>query len=116
MCADVHAKCPLILLDLCQEIKRKHAYSYHKSHEHAFGNSRICECRRTDGQEEIKEPKSVYFIFLSRTHSHSHSQCLLLSFAAHKGTECHVQRLTEQHVYCTNTVKSVHSATELYLQ
>jgi len=28
----------------------------------------------------------------------------------------HVQRLTAKHIYCTNTVQFVKSATELYLQ
>jgi len=58
------------------------------------------------------------FTFLPQTQQNSHTEnvycCRLLLTQRH--SDCHVQRLTAQHIYCTNTVKTVQSVTELYLQ
>ena len=34
----------------------------------------------------------------------------------YKETECYVERVTAQNIHCTNTVQTVQSVTELYLQ
>jgi len=68
----------------------------------------------------MKEPKDI-FLYLSSPNSpkQSHSQCILLLIAAHKDTVLVMfSCTTAQHtsIYCTNTVQTVPSATELYLQ
>ena len=74
---------------------------------------------REDERKEINEDtKSRICSFLSRNHPNSRTVniycCRLLLTKRH--SDCHVQRLAGQHIYCTNTVQTVQSATELYIQ
>ena len=68
--------------------------------------------------ERKKEQKYRLLSCHSRTHPNSRTVnvycCRLLLTKRHSA--CHVQRLTVQHIYCTHTVQTVQSATELYLQ
>jgi len=73
---------------------------------------------KDNGQKQIKESKDEFCSFLSRTHPNSDTVnmycCRLL--LTQRQSACTVQRHTAQHIYCTNTVQTVQSATELYLQ
>jgi len=42
------------------------------------------------------------------------AECCPQTYLVH--SDCHVQRLTVQNIYCTNTVQTLQSVTELYLQ
>ena len=59
-----------------------------------------------------KEKNIIYLVFIPKQ---SHSECVLLPIAAHKKSACHIQRLTAQHIYCTNTVQTLQPANEVYL-
>jgi hypothetical protein len=72
-----------------------------------------------DGRTD-KKKKTKYSLrsFLSQSHLNSHTEntycCRLLLTERH--SDCHVPRVTVQHIYRTNTVLTVQSTAELYLQ
>ena len=81
--------------------------------------SAFLEFLHLDGRtERRKEQKYRLLSFHSRTPPNSRTVnvycCRLLLTKRHSA--CHVHHLTLQHIYCTNTVQTVQSATELYLQ
>ena len=79
--------------------------------------SAFIELLHKDGRTEInKGTQRHIFVAFSPELTQSYSQRILLPIAAHRHSACHVQRLTVQHIYCKNTVQTVQSATELYLQ
>ena len=70
------------------------------------------------GTEKNKEIKRRFNrIFFPNSPKQSRSECTLMLTAAHKETDClSYSAITAQHIYCTNTVQTVQSATELYLK
>jgi hypothetical protein len=81
--------------------------------------STVLQLLHEDKQAEInKGTKGHCCGFLSQTQPNSHTVdvhcCRLLR--TQRQSACHVQRLTVQHIYCTNTVQTVQSIAELYLQ
>jgi len=68
---------------------------------------------------DVLEVKKSHFCnFISITHPSNHTVVTycwqLLLTQTHSA--CHVERLTAQHIYCTNMVQTVQCANELYLQ
>jgi hypothetical protein len=70
---------------------------------------------RTESNEENK--RHTFVVLLPERPQTVIGECILLVFGCtERQSDCHVVRLTTQHIYCTNTVQTVQSATELYLQ
>jgi len=84
-------------------------------HENVFSISPVVTLRRCT--ERKKGTNYQLRSFLSRTHPNRQTVyvycCWLLLTKRHSA--CHVQRLTAQHIYCTNTIQTVESTTEMYL-
>jgi hypothetical protein len=79
--------------------------------------SEFLQLLHLDGRtERKKEQKIIYLVFIPELTQTLTQLMYLLPIAVHRDSACYVQRLTAHHIYCTNTVQTVQSATELYLQ
>ena len=67
--------------------------------------------------EREKRNQSIICVAAFPKITQTHSACILLLIGdTERQGACHVKRLTAQHINCTNTVQTVQSTTELYLQ
>jgi hypothetical protein len=71
------------------------------------------EDRRTGSNEENK--RHIFVVFLPERPP-TVTGWMYIVGVTERQSDCHVRHLTVQHIYCTNTVQTVQSATELYLQ
>ena len=75
---------------------------------------------KTDGEKGIKERNDpfLWLCFPSPPHpKQRQGDSILLVFGVtERESDCYVECVTVEHIYCTNTVQTVQSATELYLQ
>jgi hypothetical protein len=66
----------------------------------------------------MNEPQDA-FLYLSIANSPqtvTQSMYIAADYCSQRDSDCHVQRVTTHQIYCTNTVQTVQSPTELYLQ
>ena len=74
---------------------------------------------KTDGQKVMKETKDTFLLFfpeLPQTVTEFMYIAADWLYSTERQSDCHVERFTAQHIYSTNTVQTVQSAAELYLQ
>ena len=69
-----------------------------------------CSCGFTDGTCDMV---TVIIIIFSISHTLLYIAADCWSKKTHSA--CHVQRLTANDIFCTNTVQNIQSATKLYL-
>ena len=81
--------------------------------------STFIELLHKDGRTEINKGTKICNFYLSYPNStkQSQSECILLPIGGtERQSDCYVECVTVQHFYCTNTVQTLQSANELYLQ
>ena len=113
----VHGNCPLGFFNSKHIRNESRNFSKIWNIQFHENGSEFLELLHDDGRAEInKGTKRHVFVAIFPELTQAMWMYTAADCCSQRNSACYVPRLIAQHIYCTHTLQTVHSATELYLQ